>query len=1410
MDVTSKQVIDAVAAKIKYYMEVKRKEEGFDLSGPNEPKRTYPHLKTGPMLSNGKIHDRSLKHYFTPSMIRTQIANLDVVRPGSPRQKSVQHQLRRSMRNDKCSPFLNASMYQEMNDELYTAQVEALNILQQETQQRIRKKVNHGDPILRRTVSPKMTHSEAKRLVNRSSQILVATETVALAHDIIAQRHSTAGRPQSAPAAHSMSGLPGLYENGPRPRTARGRVDVRRPLSSTPKPNKRKPKYVWNINGRRIPYAEYEETVEDDPSSSYSTSSSSVGFESQYKCTRGHRRFKRPMSAVTYSNDTRIHRAHRPYSADNSQKQQQQPNARSDYPSRKAVTPDSGFSVNAETQTKSHRRSRERVKQAFVVSSETSSDNGNAWIQLRKYRIEIQTGDRLGAGTTADIYLSLHGDKCETDEIYLTNPVSTDGRHKPFRRGQVDVFEIEAENVGDLQKIGIGHDQKDKGHSWFVDNVTIKCEGHSWNFKCKTWLSGAFSRRLTFRYITLDHNASEISESDSDENSHHSESSSSISSRGNRKKIKSRKSSTSSDSSRSSIRSKQSSVKSASSASSMKKMLFQQLQQASVENHQEEDIEKKSVSTQGIVVDKTQQNVNDDKSSLEYSSDSTIGGKRSIKDDQSFVEESDDTVTNVTSDTDNESDTISTTSKESIKLAPSKSTSTLSKSSTSLASNSDDDFFETPQKHTVDGSLSSSLASLVGRKSEERRSTGFFETVNNSLFSNNKSSSSGSRRSSSSSESDKDPKRNHSPEIEKESPKQPDIVSVDEKTELALAEKKLVLSKDVSSSSSSSSSSSDSEDDQPPQHAPLRKQPSFAGSVSVDVESAKPVTSVALVAAAMETVPEPVREESEMTVHEVLTSPVNNDDLLQPPSRRSSTSSAHSNQSYSIFVDNKGELTIPDVSTFVKKAIIRTISSLSNGKSSALSASEDDGENEVKAEEETQSQSSSSSSSESSSSDEASKSSSGIPTKRMKRLSIAESIPINLETSKTIFSPSLEVAPVETVEEPLRGEIETQEHEVIAPSPSVSSRKASSSSSSSSDNEEEHGQTQGSVINEASTVDEDNMQAKEEADVFKGSFSAGEEAARRPSLTYPALADDESYKRHIDDSSGAREVDEEGTIASALHHFVRGDIHDLVEDGDLVKVTEIIKLRPDLKEQRNEKGWNPIHVAAAHGKLEILQWMSMNGFNLNAETPTGYTALHMAAMHDHVQCVTALHARGVDLDAINIDQQTSLHLAAMSGHLETTKWLVANRANIESRDLFQRTALDLARQYHHKEVAKFLKLRLREMKQQNSLMSGSVSSVVSSSESEHSSSSSEDDAQEEEERTSTIHDNPDASNDDHLAKLPTEDDLEQKKKIYDKQHKKMVRRKSSFLDAIRDEAEGIISLGSSSSSSSSSESDRDK
>ena len=69
-----------------------------------------------------------------------------------------------------------------------------------------------------------------------------------------------------------------------------------------------------------------------------------------------------------------------------------------------------------------------------MSASDRSSEDE---VKLCKYRVEIRTGDRLGAGTTADIYLSLHGDETETDEVYLTNPIGKNRKYKPFKRGQV-------------------------------------------------------------------------------------------------------------------------------------------------------------------------------------------------------------------------------------------------------------------------------------------------------------------------------------------------------------------------------------------------------------------------------------------------------------------------------------------------------------------------------------------------------------------------------------------------------------------------------------------------------------------------------------------------------------------------------------------------------------------------------------------------------------------------------------------------------------------------------------------------------------------------------------------------------------------------------------------------------------
>ena len=63
---------------------------------------------------------------------------------------------------------------------------------------------------------------------------------------------------------------------------------------------------------------------------------------------------------------------------------------------------------------------------------------------------------------------------------------------------------------------------------------------------------------------------------------------------------------------------------------------------------------------------------------------------------------------------------------------------------------------------------------------------------------------------------------------------------------------------------------------------------------------------------------------------------------------------------------------------------------------------------------------------------------------------------------------------------------------------------------------------------------------------------------------------------------------------------------------------------PDLKSKPDERGWTPLHIVAGFGYLDVLKWLSVNGVNLIAETPTGFTAIHLAAMNGHVTCIMVI------------------------------------------------------------------------------------------------------------------------------------------------------------------------------------------
>ena len=60
---------------------------------------------------------------------------------------------------------------------------------------------------------------------------------------------------------------------------------------------------------------------------------------------------------------------------------------------------------------------------------------------------------------------------------------------------------------------------------------------------------------------------------------------------------------------------------------------------------------------------------------------------------------------------------------------------------------------------------------------------------------------------------------------------------------------------------------------------------------------------------------------------------------------------------------------------------------------------------------------------------------------------------------------------------------------------------------------------------------------------------------------------------------------------------------------------------PAMKNSTDERGMNPLHVAAANGRLDCVKWLAVSGVDLAEETPTGYTAMHLAAMNGHVNCM---------------------------------------------------------------------------------------------------------------------------------------------------------------------------------------------
>ncbi|UJR35342.1 hypothetical protein I4U23_028101 [Adineta vaga] len=130
-------------------------------------------------------------------------------------------------------------------------------------------------------------------------------------------------------------------------------------------------------------------------------------------------------------------------------------------------------------------------------TSKTSTDDSNAPNAV-DYEVTVKTADKRGAGTDANVFLSMFGDKTKTERHELKETM--DRTLNRFESGATDRFKIHAPDVGKIKTIRIEHDATGLGAGWYADSIEIHhvSRNETYKFPVDRWLdAGEGDKRIS-------------------------------------------------------------------------------------------------------------------------------------------------------------------------------------------------------------------------------------------------------------------------------------------------------------------------------------------------------------------------------------------------------------------------------------------------------------------------------------------------------------------------------------------------------------------------------------------------------------------------------------------------------------------------------------------------------------------------------------------------------------------------------------------------------------------------------------------------------------------------------------------------------------------------------------------------
>ena len=118
-------------------------------------------------------------------------------------------------------------------------------------------------------------------------------------------------------------------------------------------------------------------------------------------------------------------------------------------------------------------------------------------------------------------------------------------------------------------------------------------------------------------------------------------------------------------------------------------------------------------------------------------------------------------------------------------------------------------------------------------------------------------------------------------------------------------------------------------------------------------------------------------------------------------------------------------------------------------------------------------------------------------------------------------------------------------------------------------------------------------------------------------------------------------------------------MHIAAADGRL-DVIEKLKERNDDTNTRDEIGRIPLYYAAEHGKLEIVKWFKEQGVDITVKDRFNMTAMHWAAERGQLEVMKWLKEQGADINAKCTLNNTPFDIAKANGQNEVIDWLFMN------------------------------------------------------------------------------------------------------------------------------------------------------